>query len=100
MRVIALKKIRDLCVRQPQAAQALNAWTQEARSASWKSPQDITKRYSSASFLGRNRVVFNIKGNEYRLVVAVAYQFEAVYIKFIGTHAQYDAVDAETIELE
>ncbi|HEX9720722.1 MAG TPA: type II toxin-antitoxin system HigB family toxin [Ramlibacter sp.] len=100
MRVIALKNIRDFCVRQPQAAQALKAWTQEARSASWKSPQDIKKRYSSASFLGRNRVVFNIKGNEYRLVVAVAYQFEAVYIKFIGTHAQYDAVDAETIEME
>ena len=100
MRVIALKNIRDFCVRHPPAAQALKAWTEEARSASWKTPQDIKKRYSSASFLGRNRVVFNIKGNEYRLVVAVAYQFEAVYIKFIGTHAQYDAVDAETIEME
>lgn len=100
MRVIALKNIRDFCVRYPQAAHALKAWTEEARSATWKTPQDIRKRYGSASFLGRNRVVFNIKGNEYRLVVAVAYRFEAVYIKFIGTHAQYDAVDAETVEME
>jgi mRNA interferase HigB len=100
MRVIALKHIRDFCVRHPPAAQALRAWTEEARSASWKTPQDIKARYSSASFLGSNRVVFNIKGNDYRLVVAVAYRFEAVYIKFIGTHAQYDAVDAQTVEME
>jgi mRNA interferase HigB len=100
MRVIALKHIRDFYVRHPQAAQALKAWSQEGRNASWKTPQDIKQRYSSASFLGRNRVVFNIKGNEYRLVAAIAYQFEAVYIKFIGTHAQYDAIDALTIEME
>ena len=100
MRVIALKHIRDFRAWHPQAAQALKAWSQEARNASWKTPQDIKQRYTSASFLGCNRVVFNIKGNEYRLVVAVAYPFEAVYIKFIGTHAQYDAVDALTIEME
>ncbi|ROZ76476.1 type II toxin-antitoxin system HigB family toxin [Ramlibacter sp. WS9] len=100
MRVIALKNIRDFCERHPPASEALKAWTEEARTASWKTPQDIKNRYSSASFLRGNRVVFNIKGNEYRLIVAVAYRFEAVYIKFIGTHAQYDAVDAETIEME
>ena len=100
MRVIALKNIRDFCVRHPAAAQALKAWTEEARNASWKTPQDIKQRYASASFIGRNRVVFNIKGNEYRLVVAIAYRFEAAYIKFIGTHAQYDQIDAQTIEME
>ena len=100
MRVIAVTNIRQFCVQHPQAAPALKAWVEEARSASWKTPQDIKKRYGSASFLGRNRVVFNIKGNEYRLVAAVAYQFEAVYIKFIGTHRQYDAIDAQTIEME
>lgn len=100
MRVIALRNIRDFCASHPPAAEALRAWTEEARSAAWKTPQDIKNRYSSASFLRRNRVVFNIKGNEYRLVVAVAYRFEAVYIKFVGTHAQYDAVDAETVEME
>jgi mRNA interferase HigB len=99
MRVIALRNIREFCDSHPAAAQALKAWTQEARRASWKTPQDIKKRYAGASFIGRNRVVFNIKGNEYRLIVAVAYRFEAVYIKFIGTHAQYDQVDAQTTEM-
>ncbi|HSV46337.1 MAG TPA: type II toxin-antitoxin system HigB family toxin [Ramlibacter sp.] len=100
MRVIALKHIRDFCLAHPAAAQALRAWTQEAHTASWKTPQDIRNRYASASFLKGNRVVFNIKGNDCRLVVAVAYRFEAVYIKFIGTHAQYDAIDAQTVEME
>ena len=100
MRVIALKHIRDFCQQHADAATALRAWAQEARSASWKTPQDIKNQYGSASFVGSNRVVFNIKGNDYRLVVAVAYRFEAVYVKFIGTHAQYDKVDAETIEMD
>ncbi|MES2976129.1 MAG: type II toxin-antitoxin system HigB family toxin [Pseudomonadota bacterium] len=100
MRVIALKNIRDFCLRYPDADVALRAWTEEAHKATWKSPQDIRNRYNTASFLKGNRVVFNIRGNQYRLVVAVAYRLEAVYVKFIGTHAQYDAVDAETIEME
>ncbi|MFP3624370.1 type II toxin-antitoxin system HigB family toxin, partial [Burkholderia sp. SIMBA_051] len=57
-------------------------------------------RYASASFVGRNRVIFNIKGNDYRLIVAVAYRIGVVYIKFIGTHGEYDRIDAETVELE
>ncbi|EIM01263.1 type II toxin-antitoxin system HigB family toxin [Rhodanobacter sp. 115] len=64
----------------------------------WTAPQDIKARYASASFVGNNRVVFNIKGNTYRLIVAVAYRFQTVYIKFIGTHAEYDRIDAETVE--
>lgn len=99
MRVIALKHIRDFCLAHPPAAQSLRAWTEEARTASWKTPQDIKARYASASFLQGNRVVFHIKGNDYRLVVAVAYRFEAVYIKFIGTHSQYGAIDAQTVEM-
>ena len=63
-------------------------------------PADIKAQFRSASILKNRRVVFNIKGNDYRLVVSVAYKFGAIYIKFIGTHSQYDAVDAETIELE
>src|SRR6476661_7973858 len=99
MRVIALKHIRDFCLAHPAAAPSLQAWTQEARSACWKTPQDIKARYANASLLKGNRVVFNLKGNDYRLVVAVAYRFEAVYVKFIGTHAQYDAIDAHTVEM-
>jgi mRNA interferase HigB len=100
MRVIALKHIRDFCQKHPRAEQSLLAWAEEARRASWQTPQDIKQHYRTASFLGHNRVVFNIKGNEYRLVVAVAYRVQAVYIKFIGTHAAYDAIDALTVEME
>lgn len=99
MRVIALRHIRDFYRQRPDAAPAFKAWTREACRASWKSPQDIKQRYANASFLKGNRVVFNLKGNEYRLVVAVAYRFEAVYIKFIGTHSEYDAIDAATVEM-
>ena len=58
----------------------------------------LTVHYASASFVGHKRVVFNIKGNDYRLIVAVAYRFQAIYIKFIGTHAEYDRIDAATVE--
>lgn len=100
MRVIAVKTLRDFWEAHPDAEQALRAWYDEASKARWLSPQDIKRRYASASFIAGNRVVFNIRGNEYRLIVAVAYRFEAVYIKFIGTHAQYDAVDAAVVSQE
>ena len=99
MRVIALKSVRDFCLQRPDAAPALQAWAQEARGAAWTAPQDIRNRFASASFLKGNRVVFDIKGNDYRLVVAVAYRFGSVYIKFIGTHAEYDTIDAATVEM-
>lgn len=68
--------------------------------AIWESPQDIKARYRSASFIKNNRVGFNIKGNDYCLIVAIAYRIGIVYIKFVGTHAQYDEVDAATVEME
>ena len=63
----------------------------------WRSPQDIKSAYRTASILGNNRVVFNVKGNTYRLVVAVKYEFQVVYIRFIGTHAEYDKIKAEEV---
>ncbi|MBE0547197.1 MAG: type II toxin-antitoxin system HigB family toxin [Rubrivivax sp.] len=72
----------------------------EVCKAQWRRLVDIKAIYRSASVLKNRRVVFNIKGNEYRLIVAVAYRVGVVYVKFIGTHAQYDAVDAETVEME
>jgi mRNA interferase HigB len=78
----------------------LKAWVDEVRQAEWNQPSDIKAKYRSASILKNRRVVFNIRGNEYRLVVSVAYRFNAIYIKFIGTHGLYDAINAETIELE
>lgn len=98
MKVIAVRTLREFWVRHPEAEQPLKAWFDEARAAVWARPQDIRDRYRSASFVGRNRVVFNIKSNDYRLIVAVAYRFQAVYIKFVGTHADYDRIDAATVE--
>ncbi len=98
MRVIAVGHLRDFWGRHRDAEQALKSWCDEARSAAWRTPQDIRGRYATASFVGRNRVVFNIKGNDYRLVVAVAYRFQAVYIKFVGTHAEYSRINAATVE--
>ncbi|AIO31514.1 hypothetical protein DM39_1747 [Burkholderia cenocepacia] len=76
------------------------AWHAEASKAVWKTPQDIKNQYASASFVGKNRVVFNIKCNDFRLIVAVAYQIGVVYVKFVGTHAEYDKVDAAAVEME
>ncbi len=85
----------------PITESALKAWFSEAEHASWKTSSDIKSRYSNASFLKDNRVVFNIKGNDYRLVVKIRYASDqsdgVVYIRFIGTHAEYDRINAETI---
>ena len=100
MRVISRSTLSAFWSNHTNSKSALEAWFWEARHATWQSSSDIKAAYKTASFLIDNRVVFNIKGNDYRLIVSVAYQFGAVYIKFIGTHAQYDAINAETIELE
>lgn len=98
MRIVAVATLKRFWARHPDAEQALRAWHDEARAAVWPSPQAIRERFASASFVGANRVVFNIKGNRYRLVVAVAWRFQAAYIKFVGTHADYDRIDAATVE--
>ncbi|HEV2567944.1 MAG TPA: type II toxin-antitoxin system HigB family toxin [Sphingomonas sp.] len=75
----------------------LQAWYLETTAAAWKTPADIKEKYRSASFVGDNRVIFNIAGNKYRLVVHVIYAKQRVLIKFIGTHEEYDAISAETV---
>jgi mRNA interferase HigB len=100
MRVIAVSTLRTFWDRHPDVEQPLKSWLQEASHAEWRQPSDIKAHYRSASVLKNRRVVFNIKGNEYRLVVAIAYQLQIVFVKFIGTHADYDRVDADTIEME
>lgn len=100
MRIITLSVLRAFSDKHPDVAQSIRAWTQEVRHTTWSQPSDIKARYATASILKNRRVVFNLKGNQYRLIVAIAYQQQAVYIKFIGTHAEYDQVDAETVELE
>ena len=100
MKIISVKILKDFWVDNPNCEQHLKAWVDEVKQAQWSQPADLKGKYRSASVLKNRRIVFNIKGNDYRLIVAVAYKFGAVYIKFIGTHKLYDAIDAETIELE
>ena len=99
MRVIAVSTLRAFWELQPDAEQPLKAWYEEATNASWTQPADIKAQYRSASVLKNRRVVFNIKGNDYRLIVANARKLQIVYVKFVGTHEAYDAVDAETVEM-
>jgi len=86
------------CEQHPDLKQTLLAWHAEALKANWLTPEDIKVRYATASFVGENRVVFNLKGKAYRLVVAIAYRVGAVYIKFIGTHDEFDEIDVATVE--
>ena len=97
MRVISVRTLKEFWQQHPDAESALRAWYTETKRASWRGPQDIKAAYRSASILRNNRIVFNIKGNTYRLVVAVKHEFQIVYIRFVGTHVAYDKIKAEEI---
>ena len=97
MRIIARKTLRDFWEKHPQAEQPLRAWFAIAKKASWSTPGDIKLVFPHASVLANNRIVFNIKGNHFRLVVSIRYEFQVIYIRFIGTHAEYDRIDAAQI---
>ena len=97
MRVIAKKTIKNFWINYSDCEQQLKTWYQEATDSIWKSPADIKRLYPSASILADNRVVFNIKGNTYRIVVRINYDYSIIWIRFIGTHAQYDKIDATQI---
>lgn len=97
MRVIEKKILREYWVKHPDSEQQLKSWYQEAEDAEWKSPRDIKRDYPSASILAGNRVVFNIKGNHYRLIVKINYDYGMMWIRFIGIHSAYDKIDAQTI---
>ncbi len=97
MRLISRKTLKDFWERHSDAKQPLQAWYADVKRARWKSPSDVKSVYHNASFVANNRVVFNIKGNTYRVVVAIQYQFGVVYIRFLGTHEEYERIDASTI---
>ncbi len=97
MRIISRRMLREFWEKHPDAAIPLQTWFHDVERVTWNSPADIKAIYRSASFLADNRVVFNIKGNNYRLIVIVGYQHEVVYIRFIGTHEEYDHIDATTV---
>ncbi len=106
MRIIArstlVRFIARLAGRKEQRAvkATLDSWFQEVRKAQWKSSADVKASYAHASVVGADRVVFNIKGNAYRLVVAVDYRRGIVFIKWLGTHAAYDKIDVKTVKYE
>lgn len=97
MRIIARKTLRDFWRVHADSGQPLRAWFHEAKNADWSQPSDVKTQYRHASILGDNRVVFNIAGNKYRLIVKINYPYRVVYIRFVGTHAEYDRIDAETV---
>jgi mRNA interferase HigB len=97
MRIISRKKLREFWERHPDVRQPLQAWYDDTKRALWKNPSDIKSVYRNASFVGKDRVVFNLKGNAYRLVVAIQYEFGIVFIRFVGTHQEYDRIDVSTV---
>lgn len=97
MRVVAKKILREFWEKHADAEEQLKAWYKEASKASWNNPSDIKEEYARASILKGGRAVFDICGNKYRLVVDINYLRKWVFIRFIGTHADYDKIDANTI---
>ena len=100
MRIIALSTLKEFWEQSPayrDAAEPIRAWDRRTLQAEWTSPSDVKRDFGSASILKDGRVVFNIAGNKYRLVVWINYAYRVVYIRFIGTHAQYDRIDAQVI---
>jgi len=97
MRIITKAPLRDFWEEHPSAKLPLQVWYKDTIKASWQTPNDVKTQYGNASIVGNNRIVFNIKGNDFRLIVAINYAAGIVFIRFIGTHAQYDKINAATI---
>lgn len=97
MRVIAKRTLKEFWDKHKDCEHQLKTWYHEADKANWNTPSEIKREYPNASFLAENRVCFNIKGHHYRLIVKVNYDFGIVWIRFIGTHKEYDKINANTI---
>lgn len=97
MRTIAKRTLREFWQRYPDAEEPLLAWYREVEAEDWDTPAKVKAKYRNASVVGDNRVVFNIKGNDYRLVVKINYRYRVVYVRFVGTHAEYDTIDVEEV---
>jgi mRNA interferase HigB len=97
MRVIAGSTLRAFWERHEDAEVPLKTWYKIIEKADWKDAHDVKKIYEDASIIGSNRIVFNIKGNKYRIVVYAVFKFRKIFIRFVGTHQQYDRIDVKTI---
>ncbi len=99
MRIIARKTLKEFWERSgcQSAKQPLLTWFKETRKSVWKSPADVKRLYGSADFVANNRIIFNIGGNKFRLVIAVKYSAKIVFVRFVGTHREYDEIDPTTV---
>lgn len=97
MRIIAVSTLRVFWKKNANSEQALKAWIQETQRSSWKNSAELKKKYRNASIINFKRVVFNIKGNDYRLIVDIEYRLKIVFIVWVGTHSNYDKIDVKTI---
>lgn len=97
LRILAKKILRDFWGKHPNSEQQLKSWYLETENAEWANPNEIKIEYPNASILSNNRIVFNIKGNHYRLIIKISYDYKMVWIRFIGTHSEYDKINATTI---
>ena len=98
MRIIAKRALRTFWTKHPDSETPLKLWFKNVANANWQSLNDLKTDYSTADYVGNGRVVFNIKGNHYRLIVKVEFEFRVVFIKFVGTHSAYDKIDAKTVD--
>jgi mRNA interferase HigB len=97
MRVIAKSTLREFWEKHSDCEQQLRSWYQEANRAVWANSNELKKEYPSASILQNDRIVFNIKGNNYRLVIRINYTYQMIWIRFVGTHAEYEKIEANKI---
>jgi len=98
MQVIARRTLREFWQRHPQAERPLRAWFAVAGKARWSGPADVKRQFgTTVDFVSDNRVIFDLGGNKYRLIVHVSYTFGRVLVKFVGTHAEYDRIDPQTV---
>jgi len=96
MRIIAVSTLRNYWVKRKSAEQPLKSWIQEAENSTWENSAQLKAKYRNASIINSKRVVFNIKGNDYRLIVDIEYRLRIIFVVWIGTHSQYDKIDAKT----
>ncbi|CAG5073199.1 mRNA interferase HigB [Dyadobacter sp. CECT 9623] len=99
MVVISYKLIREFTVRYPDSANALNTWFKTSEKANWSNFHQLKADFNSVDAVGNDRYVFNIKGNNYRLIALINFSIRTIYLLFIGTHDEYDKIDASTIKL-
>ncbi|SDY11434.1 mRNA interferase HigB [Lutibacter oricola] len=97
MRIISRKTLREFWIKHNDCEEQLKSWHRETEKSNWNNPNELKREYPSASILENNRVVFNIKGNNYRLIVKINYDYKIIWIRFLGTHSEYDKIDATNI---